>query len=245
MIRRAIPIVLLACAPDPDETLAALAASDGPELDAVTYLGDWDTDGVELTDDGFTVISDLGYTVEVTEARLVDYTLSMVSCHHVLARMSLFGSPAWAGHPDEDDPSTMLEPAVQHFADPGITELGSVSFATESYCRLHSLIAAEDSELLPDSRPGTNYSLVIAGEVTTPEGAQFTLHIASNQGLGRLDDFDAIAFTGTGSTAEITVTRRLETMFDGIALDEDPASTIAWRVLSNLSEDQTTAVHLR
>lgn len=213
-------LLLLAC--------AAPVLQDGlVELSAVEYRVDWRTDGVELYDQGFALVTDSGWTVTVDEAWLVHNSVAMVPCSYGLA----------AGHALDEDPSTMTEAYIEDLSVPAEHSLASFSFESEAYCEFFLLDARHigEGEL-------TDLTLVVRGQAVRGRELRI-LDLASDASRGEILALDELDVYGEGDAARITVQRDLLTMFDGVDFSSGD-EVLSEAILDRLFEDQIVSMEL-
>ena len=217
----------------------------------VRYTLDWDLDRTRRHPaGGWSVRTDRGYSVRVTEGRLVTSNLELVPCHALEASpatASLFGQigPAavLAGHssllPNESKISRSYE---EDLADPAALFLEARVVTDPEYCQAHYLVARPRR-----SRPGT-LALDIAGTWARPEGgAAGGFRIQSAGAYGQFLEFSA----GGGARIErraivggidVTVRRSLGSLFDGIDFAAGAAQASGMRVMRRLVADTAIVI---
>ena len=98
------------------------AATDGVELQSVTWGLSWDDSGVSRSPDGsWAVTNDLGIDFVVESAWLVSYSASLVPCEDEELEVAVRSWPerllgiglAHANHPVSDDPSLLPDPDTE------------------------------------------------------------------------------------------------------------------------------------
>ena len=225
--------------------------SDEPESGEVTYQLDWEWGDAMPTDEGWQVINDLGYTVNVTQGYLVSYSSTLIECEHSHGIFDwLFGmtapSVAYAGHGEDDiDPAMLDTPHVESLHQPQTLMTGTVIVPEPSYCQGHYLVARGSSDTvgLPEDIEMYGTSLYIAGTYQA-NGSDEVMNFAVETSLANGDIIDLMSETGdfihaeiSDETIEITITRQLDSLFDGIDFstmpDDDIARSVLWALMDN------------
>ena len=216
-----------------------------PTLDGVVYQLHWASVGTSAEEVGWSVQTDLGYRVHLEEGWINNYSIQLVPC--VETALLSFGIPAaYAGHPADADPSAVYG-QVQ-----SLTELSDITttlgLAQTSYCSVHYVIGHvdEDATGLPEEPDLWGISLWMSGTVETPEGDVLPLEIATHR--AHADLLEQLAFLETELSetriAEVSVTRNLATLFDGIEFADEP-DDLDWLILSNAIADLRVEVAVR
>lgn len=219
-----------------------------------------DRTGLRSVEDGsLGLTTDLGFEVVVRRALLVQAQAQLVDCLGVggdvwddaLALHHWLGpSTAYAGHSESSEPSAVIAPrAIDLVRGEARTPFGRASFEEQRYCRSHFLVAAiGDASLVADAPSDldlSGLSLYVEAEVggETPRA----LTIATTLSDGAITDLpDALVGGLEGSHATLTVTRRLASAFDGLALD-DPTlddDAIARSLLNRLDHDAVVTLEV-
>lgn len=222
-------LLLLACA----GSLPEQAPPPEAVLSSVRYRLRWDTTGAErLPDGGWSIRSDAGYTVALAAGYLSSYSFTLGSCPEARAPWSLI-SAAWAGHSAMSDPSALLTPWVEDLLDPQEVTLGPVRFRAARYCEASYLVARVDqrSQNQPDGLDLKGASIYLSGTYAAEGGEPVPFTYRTSIGHGAQATFD---LRGAGEAATVTATRRLSTLFDGIALAEESEARTLRAVLGNL-----------
>jgi len=203
-------------------------------LDGAQWILDWNTDDVELHDEGWTLTTDRGFEVEIETGWVVNYSVTLVPCAsaqqlptpawlHLIA-----GQSAWADHTPYDDPSRIELAQAEDLTSPSSISLQHQTFPLSTYCGMHWLVARGDPET------------EIAGTSLRLQG-----HWAHGDAEGPIDidtafanalDRDLPSVTGSDHEIIVRVTRQLASLFDGIDLQTDTDDAIAWAILSNLTD---------
>ena len=209
----------------------------------VRYTLDWDWEGARrLPAGGWEVRSDLGYVVRVTAGRLVTRNIELIPCHAVRALSpqasllrSLFAVPAWAGHsslvPNE---SKISRSYAEDLADPRRMFLESLTVTDPEYCQAHYLVARAKG-----SAPG-DLALDVTGTWTRSgdgDGVAFRIQSAAAYGqfleLSR-DSGARLERRMIVGGIDLTVSRSLSTMFDGIDFSSGAVAGQGMQVMRTL-----------
>jgi len=215
----------------------------------IRYHLAWDSGEAQLTDMGWRVTNDRGYKIEVTEGYLVTYSVQLAPCSDSdlgegFDLRRLFGvGHAWAGHGGPEDPSAWLTGIAEDLAKPQQVSLQPVPLNTGIYCRAHYLVARAESKArgLPDDFNMIGTSLYVAGTAALDDGEPEPFSIWSTLPIGELtpwtEPVSPIDISDGG--VDVTITRDLGRLFDGIAFETMSAEGIEKTVLLGL------ASHLR
>lgn len=189
---------------------------------AVYYELDFSDDGVERTDDGLLIVTNLGYRVALHEGRLSTSAAQLVPCRSASA---WFGARvAYAGHTVGDgDPSAVEGPLVEPLVAAAASELGS-ALSDRSYCAI-GLSVGPSEEL-------EGFTLSLELSVETPAGWA-PRSLTSMSGFTRQAELGQTVDSGSAA-AKLVVERKLATMFDDVDFDGMTDEVIADRVLVNL-----------
>jgi len=195
----------------------------------------WEESQIEtLANGGWSTTSDLGYRVEVEEGWVLTYLLSLVPCETAADTGALawlgwvLGSPALADHAPFSDPSLVELSAVEAFDAPRTLGLGPFGFPEQTYCSVYWLVARGE----PDTT-AAGTSLRISG--TWQRGAETGLvDIDTDFALALIEDIPPINLDQ--SELQVTLTRPLATLFDGIDFAQANSYQQSWKTLSNLVE---------
>jgi len=230
-------------ADDPSSSEDAVAASDvdGYLLTSAHYEADWEWGtAIPADDGGWSVTTDLGYTVHVTRGWLVSYSASLAECTPSAPSAGAAGSGlldglfgagvAFAGHGDANDPSITAAPQAESLTTPELTDLGTTAFPEADYCRLHWVAGAASwyTVDLPEEVDLLGNAVWLEGTWTAPGSDDAVAFVwtstIANGVLVELDESLVSAPTGEVERAEIRVVRELDRWLDGIdfaALSED------------------------
>jgi hypothetical protein len=212
----------------------------------VRYHLTWDWGDAEPTDSGWRVITDRDYAVEVTEGYLVTYSVQLAPCTdeelgagRPLPR--LFGAGrAWAGHGGEEDPSAWLTGIAEPLATPQSVSLEPVTLDEGLYCNAHYLVARAESKTmgLPDAFNLVGTSLYIEGTAALDGGEPKPFSIWSTLPVGELAPWsDPVSGVDLSEGAlDVTFTRDLGRLFDGVAFQTMSDESIEKTVLLGLIE---------
>lgn len=231
--------------------VAIAVAALGPRVDdtagthQLTYTLSWDSDGVEVEPDGsFTVVTDEGYEVTVTDGTLASYSATVVSCDDARAAdtsnddtetgssgavetasgllADLTGVDDAAANHGQTYDEQVEGPVVETIASSDTKVLGTTTVGTDSYCDAHvafaqvSAVGADEEELAQFA------TLELEGTVVAPDGSETPLSIATT--LPWATKADLLGETGerlelTATDATIEVRRDLARLFDGVDFD--------------------------
>ncbi|MDP6942894.1 MAG: hypothetical protein QF464_01995 [Myxococcota bacterium] len=219
-------------------------ASNAQSETQIRYHLTWDWGEAAATEGGWAVVNDRGYTVEVTDGYLVTHSVQMAPCTDAdlgvdttLSR--LFGAGrAWAGHGGVDDPSAWLTGMAESLAHPEPTALGPIAVNSGLYCRSHYLVARAEPGMLglPESMDLVGVSLYIEGTAALDEPLPFAVLSTLPTGslMGWTDPVSPIALTG--GDIDVTITRDLGRLFDGVDFATMSDDAIQKTVLLGLAE---------
>lgn len=243
------------------------------EAGQIRYVLAWDLDGIAVADDGgWSLRTDLGYTVTVTRGWVTSYQVSLASCgliegtlarhaprssgRHDLGRAlwSLIGGVAHAGHDDEDDPSTWPSPQVEPLNGFADLELGVVEVPAQTYCKAHYLVgrADDDAVNVPTEVDYDRVSLHLEGTWQVDGGEPQPLVLVTDFNFGKLltmypegqvgDEQSALRLDPTEAGIELVITRRLAGWFDGVDFALLDDQGLAIAILDNLTHALTAEI---
>jgi hypothetical protein len=200
---------------------------------SISYQTAWDLGQIVRSADNqsWSVVNDLGYTVNVTRGYIVSSHATLNECGHVTGvtdwLASLFStSVAHAGHTSGGpDQAAIAASYVESLTALEPLQMGSVAVSEYSYCKGHYLIA--------QATPGTHnqpadvtmqgHSLYVEGTYQAPGStAQIPFTIKTSLGNGNLYD---LKITGSdqlvhavisSAQVQITIRRHIDTMFNGV-----------------------------
>ncbi|MCB9681748.1 MAG: hypothetical protein H6733_09775 [Alphaproteobacteria bacterium] len=228
---------------------ASAPPPEGLLVDRVRYARGFSTEGAIVVDGALHLTTDRGYTVVLTEASLVDHTLTLVGCDAAASaptrQVGLWWGPgAWlvggavalAGHTVPADVSA-VDPVVQaDLRAPRVEALGARTFPARRYCGVHWLLGGRGTEVP---------TLRLAGTWSRGE-ASGTIDVASAWFQGRLTPLDAVVqpwpAEGGARAVAVTVTHPLGGLLDGVELATATDLEVAWQVLVNLVDHSTVSV---
>jgi hypothetical protein len=224
--------------PDGDDATSALSAAE------VRYHLAWDWGDAQPTDKGWRVTTDRGYEVEVTGGFLITYSVQLAPCTDEelgggrdLRRLFGIGR-AWAGHGGEEDPSAWLTGIAEPLATPRQVSLEPVSLDSGIYCRAHYLVARAETKArdLPDEISMVGTSLYVIGTAALDGGEPQPFSIWSALPIGQLTAWsDPVSTIDlSDGDVDITVTRDLGRLFDGVAFQTMSDESIEKTVLLGL-----------
>jgi hypothetical protein len=235
--------LLAACADAP--------AADAPALEpeAVRYTLRWSAPDAVRDADALRFTNDLGYAITLRTSYLVTYSVELVPCEQTQqtsiasrawdAALWLAGAPAtaWAGHSGERG-ENVVGPFIERIGDTEDVEHVAAALPVAPSCKAHYLVGRADKYVTPlaDGPDMDRTTLLLTGEYVAPGGGDpvpFTLRTAvANARLDTLDIPVAI-----DAAPRVTVERRADTLFDGVALADQDEETIMRLILVNLVED--------
>ena len=223
------------CASSQIESQSTDTLTTEPILNGVEWVLDWDRTGTENHADGsWSVDTDRGYRVTVNTGWIITSAISLVPC--TLGEDTglfswlgvLWGRSAWAAHAPFSDGS-MLELSAKEPLTPATTVvLPNLEFSKTQYCSSYWLLAR--------GGPGTaaeHTSLFLDG-TWSKKGQSGTLFIDTDFTRARIADLDPISVTQRSPRAVLT--RELSTAFDGIEFTSDNDYSVAWSIISNLTD---------
>ncbi|MGB0590319.1 MAG: hypothetical protein ACPGU1_11615 [Myxococcota bacterium] len=229
--------------PDSDDVSLGGSATE------IRYHLTWDWGAAEPTDGGWRVITDRGYEVEVTEGYLVTYSVQLAPCteEELGARLKLprllGAGRAWAGHGGAEDPSAWLTGIAEPLATPQSVSLEPVALDAGLYCNAHYLVARAEGKTrgLPDAFNMVGTSLYIQGTAALDGGEPQPFSIWSTLPVGELvvwsDPVSPVDLSD--GTIDVTFTRDLGRLFDGVAFqtmnDESIEKTVLLGLIERLS----------
>lgn len=223
---------------------------------SVEFVLAWDRSRVAERTDGFEVSTDLGYTVRVRRAYLLQYSAALVDCSgvggdvwddvEVALRWLVESSVARAGHGDAEDASSVTAPTYLDLVATGPEKVyGARAFDEARYCRFHHLVArAYDDEIVagaPADLALDGATVYLEGSYRSPGASEFqNFSVQTSVNYGALVDLpDALVGTLEGQAVTITLRRDLGSLFDGLAFDELETldEDIGRQVLRNLVKE--------
>ena len=222
------------------------------ETSEVRYHLAWDWGEAESSETGWRVTTDRGYDVEVTEGFLITYSVQLAPCADEelgrnLGLNRLFGAQrAFAGHGGLEDPSAWLDQVAEPLHTPEPLSLEPVQLDTGHYCRAHYLVARADTKArdLPGHVNMVGSSLYIVGtsRLAGAEAKPFVLW--STLPVGELmtwsDPVRPINLAEGG--VDVTITRDLGRLFDGVNFDTMSQEAIEKTVLLSLASGLQVSV---
>ena len=235
------------------DVLIDTRVTDGDPIlrEKVRYTLDWDWGTARpRIGGGWSVRTDKGYDVQVDSGQIVTRNLELVPCHvapppppqATLLRW-LAPNPVYAGHssliPNE---SKITASYVEDIAAPRELFMESRIVTDPEYCRAHYLVARERG-----SPPGS-LTLNVSGiwrRSTEESGEPFQIKSAAAYGefkpfqLSDGSNLDRRLIVGG---IDVSVSRSLDTLFDGIDFASGTSDTDGMRVLRNLVSNTTVVL---
>ena len=232
------------------------AASSSPE--SVRWRMAWDDGGVDVGASSWITVNDLGYEIEVEAGWIGTWGATLVECGEALAFEGDRGvASPWLvaeGHnAGADDPSAQVFDRVESLVDRVEVASDVRELDGARYCEAHLLMAAigessgqfEAAEAalleLDPSAELLGASVLIIGRWRASDDAEPTPFVLrSAQAYGKILPLEIEA--EVSGAAEVVVTRRLDTAFDGIDFAAVEADAAAWTVIGNLARQARFAV---
>lgn len=207
----------------------------GVTLTAATWTRAWDLSAVTPEPDGgFSVDTNLGYRVRVTEGWLVHHSISLTPCDPPEngAEEANLGDFPFAiaiksafAHDEAKDPSAIEALRIEDLTNLDDAELGASSFPPAVYCRAHWLVARPTGEQIePESVSMGGSSVRLAGSWSRGgDSGAFSIDTWWPQAIlidiedaAIPDDLEQAKRDGASRFAFITIRRPLGRAFDGI-----------------------------
>jgi hypothetical protein len=231
----------------------------GVTLAAATWTRAWDRTGVMPDPDGgFSIDTNLGYRVHVTEGWLAHHSVSFSPCE--TANTSAEGAgfrglpiKTARAHEEDQDPSAIEALLVEDLTSLDDAELGAISFPPALYCRAHWLVARSTGEqTAPEGVDMGGSSLRLSGawsrggvteafaiDTWWPQAILLDIEdAASPEALREAQGDRAIRF------AFVTLRRPLGRAFDGVDFETATEDQIAGWLLDNLVAGAEVSVEL-
>jgi hypothetical protein len=218
-------------------------------LTGVVYLLAWELCGATVTDDGVRWTTAAGDQIRLREGYLVTSSATLVPCAELSAART-----APPGHGTFDDPSSSLIALAEPLHAPATAELARFSFDETDYCRAHLMLSPDinGQGRMPEQVTAVGWSLRLSADYTTAAGVEGQLEVSTAAAwgelwsLGALEGAEALA-EGPAGPAALVLTRRLDTLFDGLsaegadldALAADGGATLGGPLLAQLIADTT------
>lgn len=212
---------------------AALRPS--PATTPVTYELAWDLGAATVHADGsWTVVTDDGAEVTVTDGTLATWSATLLECPHGhgwldgLAGVFAIAS-ASAGHASGGpDLAAAQGPAVQSLVEPTTATLGDAVLAEPDYCEAHTAVAGGGAAADATTLSITGTWLAADADTAVP----FT--IEADQAWGALVEVDL-----PGDTRTVELVRHLDTLFDDVDVLTQTPDAQAEAILRALTEQTT------
>lgn len=197
---------------------------------------------------GWQVVTDLGYQVHVESGSLVAYSTQLIECPHehptALDALDLINT-AEAGHgSDGADPSALPQGMIENLAAPGLIKLGTVTLTGDlHYCQAHYLIARTDSTIegMSQTDPLWGVSLYLTGTYQQGNSAPVPFTLQTSLANGKIADLDHTALHSQ-PIADVIITRRLDTLFNGLDFATMESAELGKAALWNLIADLTISL---
>ncbi|MCB9744178.1 MAG: hypothetical protein H6740_16390 [Alphaproteobacteria bacterium] len=245
-----LALLLLACAPPVYEAAAVdSGAPAGLSLTEVRYVSAWDTEGLTRSAEGWELTNDQGYRVRVRSGWIVTNSLSLVECATASLQpqplgLALVEATAFAGHGGETDPSALPLPVAQSLTALEPQTLAELQFTAARYCEAHQLVARviDGAQGAPESPALTGLSLTVEGAWAGKDDAWTPFTVESSAAFGKLHALEDVE--GEGARLELTLTRKLATLFDGVDFREADEDDIIDALLRRVVEDAELSFRL-
>ncbi|MFT6399122.1 MAG: hypothetical protein ACJAYU_003886 [Bradymonadia bacterium] len=233
----------------PDEVIVQAAGTTG-------YTLDWDLSGAALDDDGWSILTDLGYEVRLDSGWLVNYTVQLIPCETAQVESSAVEfmraalrslnpiQTAWAGHGDDNDVTTLFG-VVEDLAHPLSTTSSDVGLGQSDYCSLHYLVARADQEVVerPEDIELERLSLTLSGSWTGADGlGTGEFELATALGFGVILALPDELVLGPGDAAHFVITRQLDEVFAGVDFATSDTEDLERAVVRGIVESATLTV---
>jgi len=221
----------------------------------IIYETRWDWGDAIPTEDGWQVMTDYGFIVEVTKGYVVSYSTQLNYCEHSHGMFDWLGNifavaVVQAGHDygEDADPASVVVSMIESLDNPTVNTMGTVTVQEPSYCQGHYLMArgSSDSLNMPEDVDMYGLTLYIEGTYHTPDNltpiaftAQTNLANGKIRDLYTSDTLDTPIHVGISETpVRVAIVRSLDSMFDGIEFDsmtgEDIGKAVLWTLLEEL-----------
>ncbi|MEM7247739.1 MAG: hypothetical protein AAF533_20550 [Acidobacteriota bacterium] len=213
-----------------------------PGPSTIEYRLSWSWGEAREIPGGFEVTNDLGQVVRVHRGWLVNLSAEVVPCDEdgrpdEKARLASFSIPvAQAGHPGFG-PTAVHAPQAESLAPPVSSSWQEVTSEPDDFCNLHYLVARANRRTLglPDDEPDVDrISLLLEGEWSLgDEGTPNPFLIWTRSAHGKLEPREL----RLEKDMVFTVTRELDSLFDGADFTTMNDEQLARRVLQNVVEN--------
>ncbi len=201
----------------------------------VTYELAWDLGDAVVHEDGsWTVVTDDGAAVTVTDGSLATYSATLLEClhgHGWADRLTgLFGiATVSAGHTSGGtDPAAVQGPVVQSLVEPTTATLGDALLAEPDYCEAHTAVAGGGAAADATTLSITGTWRAAGADTAVP----FT--IDADQAWGAMVEADL-----PGDSRTVQLVRHLDTLFDDVDVLTQTPGEQAEAVLRTLTEQTT------
>lgn len=209
----------------------------GVTLAAATWTRAWDLAGVTPEPDGgFSVDTDLGYRVRITEGWLAHHSVSLSPCDPAESTSEEANSWGFSliksafAHEEDQDPSAIEALLVEDLTYLDDAELGASSFPPAHYCRAHWLVARPTGEQISPEGVEMGGSSVRLSGAWSKGNASGTFSIdtwwphailVDIEDAASPEDIEQAREDGASRFAFITIRRPLGRAFDGIDFGSD------------------------
>jgi hypothetical protein len=206
----------------PDEVIVQAAGTTG-------YTLDWDLSGAALDDDGWSILTDLGYEVRLDSGWLVNYTVQLIPCETAQVESS----------------AVEFMRVVEDLAHPLSTTSSDVGLGQSDYCSLHYLVARADQEVVerPEDIELERLSLTLSGSWTGADGlGTGEFELATALGFGVILALPDELVLGPGDAAHFVITRQLDEVFAGVDFATSDTEDLERAVVRGIVESATLTV---
>jgi hypothetical protein len=191
----------------------------------VTYHLAWDFGNIVPDEQGTWVFDTaLGYRVTMTTGYITSYSTELIACphhHNIFDWLDswLMGQVVFANHAMLADESQVPYGVVESLTNPTDITWGQATLSETRYCQWHYAVggAKKTTQNMPSDVAMNRLSVYVSGAYAYANEAETAFEITAIFGDGVLGDFatapQAIAEVQNGAL-DITLTRRLDTLFD-------------------------------
>ncbi len=221
-----------------------------PVSGEIRYTLAWDTEGITRTANGWEVVNDLGYRVQVEQGYLVSNQTRLIPCEHTHGliewlqhRLGL--RTAKAGHGADVDEAAILDASVESLTAFTPFAFGSVTVHEPSYCQAHYLAARalRDTRNFPTDTDLFNITVWVSGTYSDAEQTNVPFSISTNLNYGQIiplqtPRLQSIHAEVGAQPIEVEVVRSVHHLFDGVdfvSMDgAQQGKAVLWNLLKNL-----------
>jgi hypothetical protein len=230
-----------------------------PGLHEIQYRTEWAWgDATPTEEGGWTVVNDLGYSIQVTSGFITNYALQLVPCDDDERMATRFGwrdlvgiPTARAGHSEiAPDPSLLSMMHVESLTNPQDITTEPIVVTDHRYCRVHYVLGPADADAvgLASAQEMAGITLLLEGSVQGPHDDHSSpFRIETDLGIGTFVDWspsDTTVVDIANQGALVVVRRTLGTLWDHVDFDKQEENEIAWFVLQNIMDSTRADVHI-